>query len=93
VSRFFGKSFFLPHDLNVERHSGAVDPSDVDTCVEVRNTCLYPRLMSLIPNSDVDPGLVVVTYSLHCFNSTKNPTTLTTTKTPFRSIDQNTSSR
>jgi hypothetical protein len=60
---FFSKSFFLPHDLNVERHSGAVDPSDVDTCVEVRNTCLwdYPRLMSLIPN--VEPGLTVVTYS------------------------------
>jgi CCR4-NOT transcription complex subunit 1 len=59
-------SIHVPSDLNVERCSGAaVDPSDVDACVEVRNTCLqvHPRLMSLIPNSDVEPGLTVVTYS------------------------------
>jgi len=34
----------------------SIDPSDVDACIEVRNTCLevHPRLMSLIPNSDID---------------------------------------
>lgn len=39
--------------------------SDVDYCLEVRNACLqiHPRLMNLIPGSDVEPGFTVVTYS------------------------------
>lgn len=38
---------------------------DIDYCLEVRNSCLqvHPRLMSLIPGSDIDPGLTVVNYS------------------------------
>lgn len=38
---------------------------DVEYCMEVRNACLkiHPRLMSLIPGSDVEPGFTVVTYS------------------------------
>lgn len=38
--------------------------SDLDYCVEVRSACLqmHPRLMNLIPGSDVEPGLTVVHY-------------------------------
>jgi CCR4-NOT transcription complex subunit 1 len=38
---------------------------DVEYCLEVRNACLqvHPRLMSLIPGSDVEPGFTVITYS------------------------------
>lgn len=39
--------------------------SDVDYCLEVRNACLqiHPRLMHLVPGSDVEPGFTVVNYS------------------------------
>ena len=37
----------------------------LDYCLEVRNACLqiHPRLINLMPGSDVEPGLTVVTYS------------------------------
>lgn len=36
-----------------------------DHMMEVRNICLqaHPRLMSLVPNSDIEPGSTVVTYA------------------------------
>lgn len=39
--------------------------ADVGACMEVRNACLqvHPRLMSLMPGSDAEPGLTVVSYS------------------------------
>ena len=42
-----------------------MNESDVDYCLEVRNACLqiHPRLMSLTPGSDVEPGFTVVNYS------------------------------
>lgn len=42
-----------------------MNDSDVDYCLEVRNACLqiHPRLMNLIPGSDVEPGFSVVSYS------------------------------
>ncbi|KAF7359396.1 Not1-domain-containing protein [Mycena sanguinolenta] len=52
--------------LRVLRNSsGSMNESDVGFCMEVRNACLqiHPRLMSLIPGSDVEPGFTVVTYS------------------------------
>ncbi|TFY80432.1 hypothetical protein EWM64_g3578 [Hericium alpestre] len=53
--------------LRVLRNSSSVMlSSDVDYCLEVRNACLqiHPRLMTLSPGSDVEPGFSVVTYSL-----------------------------
>jgi len=49
----------------LRNNSSLLDPESLEECLEVRNTCLqvHPRLMSLIPNSDVEPGLTVVTYS------------------------------
>ncbi|KDQ60584.1 hypothetical protein JAAARDRAFT_31550 [Jaapia argillacea MUCL 33604] len=52
--------------LRVLRNSSNImDERDVDYCLEVRNACLqiYPRLMSLSPGSDVEPGCAVVGYS------------------------------
>ncbi|KAF8644127.1 hypothetical protein AX16_008656 [Volvariella volvacea WC 439] len=42
-----------------------MNDSDVDFCVEVRNACLqiHPRLMSLTPGAEAEPGFSVVTYS------------------------------
>jgi CCR4-NOT transcription complex subunit 1 len=42
-----------------------LSPEHLERCIEVRNLCLqiHPRLMSLHPNSDVEPGLTVITYS------------------------------
>jgi CCR4-NOT transcription complex subunit 1 len=42
-----------------------MNEGDVDFCLEVRNACLqiHPRLMSLTPGSDVEPGFTVVNYS------------------------------
>ncbi len=42
-----------------------MDEEDLHRSVEVRNSCLqiHPRLMSLIPGSDVEPGSTVVSYS------------------------------
>ena len=38
---------------------------DQNYCLQVRNSCLqmYPRLMSLTPGSDVEPGFTVINYS------------------------------
>ncbi|KAF9475663.1 Not1-domain-containing protein [Pholiota conissans] len=49
----------------LRNNSSLLDPNDVEACIEVRNTCLqvHPRLMTLIPNSDVESGLTVVQYS------------------------------
>ncbi|KAJ7074336.1 Not1-domain-containing protein [Mycena amicta] len=52
--------------LRVLRNSASsMNEADKGYCVEVRNICLqiHPRLMSLIPGSDVEPGFTVVTYS------------------------------
>ncbi|KAJ7445783.1 Not1-domain-containing protein [Mycena galericulata] len=52
--------------LRVLRNSASsMNEADVGYCMEVRNACLqiHPRLMSLIPGSDVEPGFTVVTYS------------------------------
>lgn len=39
-------------------------PPDVDACLDVRNACLqiHPRLMNLMPGSEVDPGFAVMSY-------------------------------
>ncbi|THH31748.1 hypothetical protein EUX98_g2436 [Antrodiella citrinella] len=52
--------------LRVLRNSSSImHESDVDYCLEVRNTCLqiHPRLMNLVPGSDAEPGFQVVSYS------------------------------
>ncbi|KAF9807170.1 hypothetical protein IEO21_08347 [Rhodonia placenta] len=52
--------------LRVLRNSSSMmHESDVDYCLEVRNACLqiHPRLMNLVPGSDVEPGFTVVSYS------------------------------
>ncbi|KAJ7286002.1 Not1-domain-containing protein [Mycena rebaudengoi] len=52
--------------LRVLRNSSnSMNEKDIGYCMEVRNACLqiHPRLMSLIPGSDVEPGFTVVTYS------------------------------
>ncbi|KAJ7093160.1 Not1-domain-containing protein [Mycena epipterygia] len=52
--------------LRVLRNSSSsMNEADVGYCMEMRNACLqiHPRLMSLIPGSDVEPGFTVVTYS------------------------------
>ncbi|KAJ7871497.1 Not1-domain-containing protein [Mycena olivaceomarginata] len=52
--------------LRVLRNStSSMNEADIGYCMEVRNACLqiHPRLMSLIPGSDVEPGFTVVTYS------------------------------
>lgn len=45
--------------------SNMMNETDADYCLEVRNACLqiHPRLMSLVPGSDVEPGFTVVNYS------------------------------
>ena len=45
--------------------SGMMREDDVDYCLEVRNACLqiHPRLMSLVPGSESEPGFQVVSYS------------------------------
>ncbi|THG98906.1 hypothetical protein EW026_g3357 [Hermanssonia centrifuga] len=50
---------FLRNSANI------MHDSDVDYCLEVRNSCLqiHPRLMNLTPGTDVEPGFTVVTYS------------------------------
>lgn len=52
--------------LRILRNSSNImHESDVDYCLEVRNTCLqiHPRLMTLVPGSDAEPGFQVVSYS------------------------------
>ncbi|KAG5645053.1 hypothetical protein DXG03_007232, partial [Asterophora parasitica] len=52
--------------LRVLRNNSALmEEGDVGFCLEVRNACLqiHPRLMSLTPGSDVEPGFSVVNYS------------------------------
>jgi CCR4-NOT transcription complex subunit 1 len=41
-----------------------MNETDIDYCMEVRNSCLqiHPRLMNLTPGSDPEPGVSVVTY-------------------------------
>ncbi|KAJ3518409.1 hypothetical protein NM688_g9443 [Phlebia brevispora] len=50
---------FLRNSANI------MHDTDVDYCLEVRNACLqiHPRLMNLMPGTDVEPGFTVVTYS------------------------------
>ena len=42
-----------------------MNTDDVDYCLEVRNACLqiHPRLMTLTPGSDVEPGFTEVRYA------------------------------
>jgi CCR4-NOT transcription complex subunit 1 len=42
-----------------------MNEGDVDYCLEVRNACLqiHPKLMTLTPGSDAEPGFTVVNYS------------------------------
>lgn len=42
-----------------------MNPDDIAYSTDVRNTCLqvHPRLMTLTPGSDAEPGFTVVTYS------------------------------
>ncbi|KAF8636597.1 hypothetical protein AX17_003407 [Amanita inopinata Kibby_2008] len=49
----------------LRNNSSLMSESDVDYCLQIRNSCLqmYPRLMSLIPGSDVEPGFTVINYS------------------------------
>lgn len=51
--------------LTLPSSSNIMHESDVDYCLEVRNACLqiHPRLMSLTPGSEVEPGFAVVSYS------------------------------
>ncbi|KAH9911414.1 Not1-domain-containing protein [Fomitopsis serialis] len=52
--------------LRVLRNSSNImRESDVDYCLDVRNACLqiHPRLMNLVPGSDAEPGISVVSYS------------------------------
>ncbi|KIY43711.1 Not1-domain-containing protein [Fistulina hepatica ATCC 64428] len=50
--------------LRSSSNNGMMDPADTDYCIEVRNLCLqiHPRLMSLAPGSDAEPGLSVISY-------------------------------
>lgn len=43
----------------------ALTPEEHEHMIEVRNICLqaHPRLMSLVPNSDVEPGSTVIVYA------------------------------
>ena len=45
--------------------SNMLSPEHLAWCIEIRNLCLqiHPRLMSLHSNTDVEPGLTVITYS------------------------------
>ncbi|CAA7270173.1 unnamed protein product [Cyclocybe aegerita] len=49
----------------LRNNSGLLTPEALNECIEVRNTCLqvHPRLMSLMPNAEIEPGLTVITYS------------------------------
>ena len=52
--------------LRVLRNSSSImRENDVDYCLDVRNACLqiHPRLMNLVPGSDAEPGISVVSYS------------------------------
>ena len=42
-----------------------MNKDDVDYCLEIRNACLqiHPRLMTLTPGSDVEPGFTEVRYA------------------------------
>ncbi|KAG8755159.1 hypothetical protein FRC14_004305 [Serendipita sp. 396] len=44
---------------------GGLTAEEQDNMLEVRNICLqaHPRLMSLLPNSDVEPGTTVIVYA------------------------------
>ncbi|KAJ2931428.1 hypothetical protein H1R20_g5724, partial [Candolleomyces eurysporus] len=50
--------------LRVLRNNLMAD-GDVEASIEVRNACLqiHPRLMSLTPGTDIEPGLTVITYT------------------------------
>ncbi|KAJ8581212.1 Not1-domain-containing protein [Rhizopogon salebrosus TDB-379] len=59
-----------PHTITIflrtlRNNSAKMPREDIDYCLEVRNSCLqvHPRLMGLIPDSDIEPGLSVVNYS------------------------------
>ncbi|KAJ7582498.1 Not1-domain-containing protein [Mycena floridula] len=46
-------------------NAAQMSAEDINYSLDVRNTCLqvHPRLMTLTPGSDVEPGFTVVTYS------------------------------
>ncbi|OAX43815.1 Not1-domain-containing protein [Rhizopogon vinicolor AM-OR11-026] len=59
-----------PHTITIflrtlRNNSAKMPREDIDYCLEVRNSCLqvHPRLMGLIPGSDIEPGLAVVNYT------------------------------
>ncbi|PFH49091.1 hypothetical protein AMATHDRAFT_81473 [Amanita thiersii Skay4041] len=49
----------------LRNNSNLMNEGDVDFCLQVRNSCLqmYPRLMSLTPGSDAEPGFSVINYT------------------------------
>lgn len=49
----------------LRNNSSIMRESDVDYCLDIRNACLqiHPRLMNVIPGSDAEPGISVVSYS------------------------------
>ncbi|KZT74256.1 Not1-domain-containing protein [Daedalea quercina L-15889] len=49
----------------LRNNSSIMRESDVDYCLDIRNACLqiHPRLMNLVPGSDAEPGISVVSYS------------------------------
>lgn len=49
----------------LRNNTNLMSEGDQNYCLQVRNSCLqmYPRLMSLTPGSDVEPGFTVINYS------------------------------
>ncbi|KAF8894430.1 Not1-domain-containing protein [Infundibulicybe gibba] len=59
-----------PHTITIilrvlRSSANQMHESDIGYCMEVRNACLqiHPRLMSLMPGSDTEPGFTVISYS------------------------------
>ncbi|KAF5324741.1 hypothetical protein D9611_004517 [Ephemerocybe angulata] len=49
----------------LRNNSSMMSETDVEASIEVRNACLqiHPRLMSLAPGTEIEPGLTVITYT------------------------------
>ncbi|KAG6820801.1 hypothetical protein H0H93_011566, partial [Arthromyces matolae] len=49
----------------LRNNSSSMDEGDIEFSREIRDVCLqvHPRLMSLLPGNDVEPGFTVVSYS------------------------------